>query len=80
MAVIFGWRFTPNGSAESALLLTGTNLTGIETVTVSDGLRTMVTFSGVWREADGGTVVCNAFGSNSTLMSDPARLIVHCEL
>ena len=42
-------------------LVTGTNLTGIEMVTVSDGLRTMVTFSGVQREADGGRVVCVQF-------------------
>ena len=41
-------------------LVTGTNLTGIEMVTVSDGLRTMVTFSGVRREADGGRLVCVA--------------------
>ena len=36
-------------------LITGTTLTGISMVTVSGGLRTMLTFSGVRREADGGT-------------------------
>ena len=79
MAVIIGWRFTPSGSAASVVLITGTNLTGIEMVTVSDGLRTMVTFSGVQREVDGGSVVCLAFGSLSSLTSDPATLTVQCE-
>ena len=45
--MIFGWRFTPRGSLASEFLITGTTLTGIEMVTVSDVLRTMVTFSGV---------------------------------
>ena len=79
MAVIMGWRFTPSGSAVSVVLITGTNLTGIEMVTVSDGLRTMVTFSGVRREANRGSVVCLAFGSSSSLTSDPATLTVQCE-
>ena len=78
-AVIIGWRFSPSGSAMSVVLITGTNLTGVEMVTVSDGLRTELTFSGVRREADGGTVVCRAFGSDTTMDSDPATLIVHCE-
>ena len=59
VAVIFGWRFTPRGSLASIVLITGTNLTGIEMVTVSDGLRTMLTFSGVRREAD--EVCCSGF-------------------
>ena len=57
LPLIVGWWFTPSGSATVALT-TGTTLTGIEMVTVSDGLRTMLTFSGVRREADGGTVQC----------------------
>ena len=80
MALLFGWRFTPRGSSVPVTLITGTNLTGIEMVTVSDGLRTMVTFSGVRREADGGRLVCIAIASLTSLTSDPATLIVHCEL
>ena len=79
MGVLVGWRFTPSGSATSIVLITGTNLTGIETVTVSDEQRTMLTFSGVRREADGGTVVCLAFGSLDSLTSGPATLTVQCE-
>ena len=79
MAVIFGWRFSLSGSAASVVLITGTVLTGIEMVTVSDGLRTMVTFSGVRREADGATLVCVAVGTSSSLTSDPATLTVQCE-
>ena len=79
MAVIIGWRFTPSGSAASVVLITGTVLTGIEMVTVSDGLRTMVTFSGVRREGDGATLVCVAVGTLSSLTSDPATLTVQCE-
>ena len=52
VVILIGWRFTPSGSSGAVSLITGTNLTGIEMVTVSDGLRTMVTFSGVQREAD----------------------------
>ena len=73
-----GWQFTPSGSSSHVVLITGTNLTGIEMVTVSDGLRTMLTFSGVRREADGGTVVCVAIGSVVN-PSDPATLTVQCE-
>ena len=80
MALLFGWRFTPSGSSVPVTLITGTNLTGIEMVTVSDGLRTMVTFSGVQREADGGAVVCLAVGSTGSVLSDPATLTVQCEL
>ena len=79
MALIFGWRFTPSGSSVPVSLITGTNLTGIEMVTVSDGLRTMVTFSGVWREADGGRVVCVTVFS-SGVVSKPATLTIKCEL
>ena len=80
VAVIFGWRFIPSGSGTSVVtLITGTTLTGIEMVTVSDGLRTMLTFSGVRREADGGTVVCVAVGSSGSVTSDPATLTVQCE-
>ena len=79
VGVIFGWRFTPSGSATSEVLITGTTLTGIEMVTVSDGLRTMVTFSGVRREADGATLVCVAVGTSSSVTSDPATLTVQCE-
>ena len=79
MAVIFGWRFTPSGSSISVVLTTGTSLTGIEMVTVSNGLRTMLTFSGVRREADGATLVCVAVGSSTSLTSDPATLTVQCE-
>ena len=78
-ALLIGWRFTPSGSSAEPVT-TGTSLTGIEMVTVSDGLRTMLTFSGVRREADGGTVVCHAFGPSSSLTSDPATLTVQCEL
>ena len=62
----------------SVILITGSNLSGIEMVTVSDGLRTMLTFSGVRREADGGTVVCVAAGS-SQLQPHQATLTVQCE-
>ena len=47
-------------------------------VTVSDGQRTMLTFSGVRREANRGTVVCLVIGSVSAL-SDGATLTVWCE-
>ena len=40
--LVFGWLFTLSGSSVPVTLITGTNLTGIEMVTVSDGLRTMV--------------------------------------
>ena len=46
VGVIFGWQFTPSRSGTSVVLITGTTLSGIEMVTVSDGLRTMVTFKG----------------------------------
>ena len=75
--VIVGWQLTPSGSGTSVVLITGTNLPGIEMVTVSGGLRTMLTFSGVRREADGGKVVCVAVGSLSSVTSDPATLTVH---
>ena len=70
-----GWRFTPRGSSSEVALITGTNLTGIEMVTVSGSQRTMLTFSGVRREADGGMVVCLTVGD----ISDPAILTVQCE-
>ena len=73
--VTVGWRFTPSGSSSEVVLITGTTLTGIEMVTVSDGLRTVLTFSGVRREANGGTVVCVPPGE----MSNPALLTVQCE-
>ena len=79
VGVIFGWQFAPSGSSAPFVLVTGTNLTGIEMVTVSDGLRTMLTFSGVRREADGGMVVCVAFGPLDSLDSDPATLTLQCE-
>ena len=60
-------------------LVTGTNLTGIEMVTVSDGLRTMVTFSRVQREEDGGTVVYVIVFS-SDVISKPATLTINREL
>ena len=78
-ALLLGWRFTPSGSQVSVVLITGSNLTGIEMVTVSDGLRTMLTFSRVRREAGGGTLVCHAFGSSSSVTSNPATLTVQCE-
>ena len=73
-----GWRFTPSGSTVGITLDTGTNLTGIEMVTVSEGLRNMLTFSRVRREANNGTLVCLAFGT-VTDMSDPATFTVQCE-
>ena len=73
--LLVGWFFTPRGSSSQVPLFTGTNLTGIEMVTVSDGLRTLLTFSGVRREADGGTVVCVISGGTS----NPAILTVQCE-
>ena len=72
--VTVGWFFTPSGSSSQIPLITGTTVTGIEMVTVSDGLRTMVTFSGVRREVEGGTVVCGASG----LTSNPVILTVQC--
>ena len=65
-----GWLFTPSGSSSEVPLVTGTNLTGIETVTVSGGPRTTLTLVGVRREADGGTVVCVAIGSESARHED----------
>ena len=75
--VTVGWRFIPNGgkSSSEVPLITGTTLTGVEMVTVSDGLRTMLTFSGVRREADGGMVVCRT----AVARSDPATVTVQCE-
>ena len=73
--LLIGWSFTPSGSSSAISLFTGTTLTGIEMVTVSGGLRTMLTFSGVRREADGGTVLCTVSG----IMSNPAILTVQCE-
>ena len=70
-----GWLFTPSGSSSGIALATGTNVTGIEMVTVSGGLRTMLTFSGVRREANGGTVECIA----ATDRSKPMNLTVQCE-
>ena len=79
-AILIGWRFTPSGSSMPVTLITGTNLTGIEMVTVSDGLRTILTFSGVQREADGGRLLCLGFGLTGSVESDPATLTVQCEL
>ena len=73
-----GWQFTPEGSTDAVTLVTGTNLTGIEMVTVSGGLRTMLTFSGVRREANSGTVVCLALGS-VTVFSGRVTVAVWCE-
>ena len=78
MALPIAWQFTPSGSSMSVILITGSNLTGIEMVTVSGGLRTVLTFSGVRKEAGGGTVVCVAVGS-SLLQPHPATLTVQCE-
>ena len=83
-AIKAAWKFTPSGSsqvpvANGTILITNTSLTGIEMVTVSDGLRTMLTFSGVQREADGGSVVCIGSGNTSIVESDPATLTVQCE-
>ena len=78
-ALAIGWRFTPSGSQVPVTLVTGTNLTGIEMVTVSDGLWTMVTFSGVQREADGGKVVCVTVFSTGVI-SKPATLAIQREL
>ena len=72
------WRFTPSGSSGAMTLVTGTNLTGIEMVTVSDGLRTQLTFSGVRREANGGTLVCLGIATIPPA-SDPATLTVVCK-
>ena len=79
MPLTIAWRFTPIGSSASVALVNGSSLTGIEMVTVSDGLRTMLTFSGVRREADGATLVCVAIGSVFAT-SDPLVLTVQCEL
>ncbi len=73
--VTVGWQFTPSGSSSQVGLNNGITLTGIEMVTVSGVPRTTLTFSGVRREADGGTVVCVATGARST----PALLTVQCE-
>ena len=78
--LLIAWRFTPSGSSGPVTLITGTNLTGIEMVTVSNGLRTMLTFSGVQREANGGRVVCIAIGSSAAITSELAALIIRCEL
>ena len=74
--LLVGWFFTPSGSSSAIPLSTGTTLTGIDmvTVTFSGGLR-MLIFSGVRREADGGTVVCGGSG----VTSNPAILTVQCE-
>ena len=77
-AIKAAWKFTPSGLP---VLDTGSNLTdhGIEMVTVSGELRTMLTFSGVRREADGGSVVCIGPGTGIINESDPAILTVQCE-
>ena len=77
--LVVAWLFTPSGSSGPMTLITGTNLTGIEMGTVSDGLRTMVTFSGVRREADGRRVVCVTVFS-SGVISKPATLTIQREL
>ena len=77
--VSLGWRFTPSGSSMSMVLITGTVVNGTEMVTVSDEGRSILTFSGVRRGADGGMVVCVAVGSSSSLTSDPVTLTVQCE-
>ena len=73
--VTVGWLFTPSGSSSQVGLSTGTNLTGIAMVTVSNAPRTTLTFSGVRREADGGMVQCAAATDRST----PVNLTVQCE-
>ena len=73
----YAWRFTPNGSMEE-VPRNGTNLTGIAMVTFNDELRTVLTFSGVRREANGSTVVCLATGS-VVLESAPAFITVQRE-
>ena len=75
----YGWRLTPSGSSMSMVLITGTVVNGTEMVTVSNEGRSILTFSGVRREADGGTVVCVAVGTSSSLTSEPATLTVQCE-
>lgn len=74
------WQFTPSGSSSEMTLANGSNLTwhGIEMVTVSDAPRTVLTFSGVQRKADGGTVVCITLGTVH-FRSHPAILTVQCE-
>ena len=72
LLVTVGWRFTPSGASTEVHLFTGTNLTGIEMVTVSGEQRNVLTFSGVRREADGGSVVC----FTASVTSDPAILTV----
>ena len=75
------WHFTPSGSSKAVYWFNGTldrikNLTGIEMIAVSGERRSMLTFSGVRREADGGSVVCVVDGGGK---SDPAILTVLCE-
>lgn len=78
LSLPYGWRFTPSGSLSEVPLDNGTTLTGIETVTVTGRLRTTLTFSGVRRDANGGTVTCLATGTRG-VASDPAILNVQCE-
>ena len=76
VGVIFGWQFIPSGPGTSVVLIAGTTLSGIEMVTVSDGLRTIVTFKGwvEWSAQGGGRrdggVCCN------WISYDPATLTV----
>ena len=75
MSISVGWRFIPSSSSSEKALTNGINLTGIDIVTVSDGLRTVLAFRGVRREVDGGMVVCRT----AVARSDPATLSVQCE-
>ena len=77
-SLTIAWQFTPSGSSVPVTLVTGTSLNGITMVTVSDGLRTQLTFSGVRREANGGTVVCLGVAPIPPT-SNPATLTVQCK-
>ena len=75
----YGWQFIPSGSSPRMDVLNGTNLNRIAMVTFNNELATMITFSGVQREADGGAVVCLAIGRLVVEESDPAFITVERE-
>ena len=77
MALLFGWDYTSKEGMVTTVV-TGTPVGGVSMVTVSSDW-TQLTLSGVQREVDGGTVMCTALASTSTVESNPATINVHCK-
>ena len=77
MSLLFGWDIGPAGGIRRQIVVTGSQVAGVSTVTLS-GDRTQLTLTGVQREVDGLTVVCTAFGSTQEVKSNPATITVQC--